>query len=240
MKEVMNIGIGGKSFVVETSAYEILRDYLELFSSKIKPGESSEVMEDIESRIAELCSENISAYKNVVTESIVVKIVTQLGLPNGESYRPFQGAAAGAAKGAAGAATGAASASSGTSGAYSGASSGSATGTSAGAASAYSGAAGAAYGAGAEEQGVPKKLFRDSDDKMIGGVCSGLGFYLGADPVLVRVLFLIALLFGTLGFWVYLIIWIVAPLAVNPVQKCEMRGLAPTAENLGKFSNKSK
>ena len=214
MKEVMNIGIGGKSFVVETSAYEILRDYLELFSSKIKPGESSEVMEDIESRIAELCSENISAYKNVVTESIVVKIVTQLGLPNGESYRPFQGAAAGAATGA--------------------------TGTSAGASGAYSGAAGAAYGAGAEEQSVPKKLFRDSDDKMIGGVCSGLGFYLGADPVLVRVLFLIALLFGTLGFWVYLIIWIVAPLAVNPVQKCEMRGLAPTAENLGKFSNKSK
>ena len=222
MKEVMNIGIGGKSFVVETSAYEILRDYLELFSSKIKPGESSEVMEDIESRIAELCSENISAYKNVVTESIVVKIVTQLGLPNGESYRPFQGAAAGAAKGAAGAAAGS--------------SAGSATGTS----GAYSGAAGAAYGAGAEEQRVPKKLFRDSDDKMIGGVCSGLGFYLGADPVLVRVLFLIALLFGTLGFWVYLIIWIVAPLAVNPVQKCEMRGLAPTAENLGKFSNKSK
>ena len=226
MKEVMNIGIGGKSFVVETSAYEILRDYLELFSSKIKPGESSEVMEDIESRIAELCSENISAYKNVVTESIVVKIVTQLGLPNGESYRPFQGAAAGAAKGAAGTSAGA--------------SAGSATGTSSGTSGAYSGAAGAAYGAGAEEQSVPKKLFRDSDDKMIGGVCSGLGFYLGADPVLVRVLFLIALLFGTLGFWVYLIIWIVAPLAVNPVQKCEMRGLAPTAENLGKFSNKSK
>ena len=225
MKEVMNIGIGGKSFVVETSAYEILRDYLELFSSKIKPGESSEVMEDIESRIAELCSENISAYKNVVTESIVVKIVTQLGLPNGESYRPFQGAASGAAKGAAGSATGT---SAGTSGAYSGA------------AGASAGAAGAAYGAGVEEQRVPKKLFRDSDDKMIGGVCSGLGFYLGADPVLVRVLFLIALLFGTLGFWVYLIIWIVAPLAVNPVQKCEMRGLAPTAENLGKFSNKSK
>ena len=222
MKEVMNIGIGGKSFVVETSAYEILKDYLELFSSKIKPGESSEVMEDIESRIAELCSENINAYKNVVTESIVVKIVTQLGLPNGESYRPFQGAAAGAAKGATGTSAGA--------------SAGSATGTS----GAYSGAAGAAYGAGAEEQRVPKKLFRDSDDKMIGGVCSGLGFYLGADPVLVRVLFLIALLFGTLGFWVYLIIWIVAPLAVNPVQKCEMRGLAPTAENLGKFSNKSK
>ena len=222
MKEVMNIGIGGKSFVVETSAYEILKDYLELFSSKIKPGESSEVMEDIESRIAELCSENINAYKNVVTESIVVKIVTQLGLPNGESYRPFQGAAAGSAKGAAGAAAGS--------------SAGSATGAS----GAYSGAAGAAYGAGAEEQRVPKKLFRDSDDKMIGGVCSGLGFYLGADPVLVRVLFLIALLFGTLGFWVYLIIWIVAPLAVNPVQKCEMRGLAPTAENLGKFSNKSK
>ena len=225
MKEVMNIGIGGKSFVVETSAYEILRDYLELFSSKIKPGESSEVMEDIESRIAELCSENINAYKNVVTESIVVKIVTQLGLPNGESYRPFQGAASGAAKGATGTSAGSAT---GTSGAYSGA------------AGASAGAAGAAYSAGAEEQRVPKKLFRDSDDKMIGGVCSGLGFYLGADPVLVRVLFLIALLFGTLGFWVYLIIWIVAPLAVNPVQKCEMRGLAPTAENLGKFSNKSK
>jgi hypothetical protein len=51
---------------------------------------------------------------------------------------------------------------------------------------------------------------------------------------------LVALLAGTSGFWIYLILWIAVPKAETAAQKCELRGMAPTAENLAKFSNYSK
>ena len=56
-----------------------------------------------------------------------------------------------------------------------------------------------------------KKLTRSLTDRRIAGVCGGLARYLNIDPTVVRILFLIALLFGTFGFWAYLIVWIVAP-----------------------------
>lgn len=80
-----------------------------------------------------------------------------------------------------------------------------------------------------------KKLFRDTDSKMLGGVCSGLALYLDIDVVVVRVLFLIALICGTAGFWIYVIIWIVAPEARTAAEKCEMRGLPVSAENMRRF-----
>ena len=49
---------------------------------------------------------------------------------------------------------------------------------------------------------------------------------------------LVAIFAGTAGFWVYIILWIVVPKALTPAQQCEMRGLAPTAENLAKFARK--
>lgn len=85
-----------------------------------------------------------------------------------------------------------------------------------------------------------RKLYRDPDNKLVGGVCSGLSLFSGIDLVLIRILFLIALLFGGVGFWVYIIVWFVAPLARTATQKCEMRGLPVTAENLRKFSTSAK
>ena len=82
----------------------------------------------------------------------------------------------------------------------------------------------------------PKKFFRDSDDKKIAGVCSGLSLYFGVDVVLIRVIFLIALIFGTTGFWVYIAVWLVAPEAKTPEEKCSLRGLPQTPENLSKFT----
>ena len=52
------------------------------------------------------------------------------------------------------------------------------------------------------------RLFRNEDDKIIGGVCSGLANYLGIDPVIMRVLFVI--LFGAF-FWIYILLWIIVP-----------------------------
>ena len=60
---------------------------------------------------------------------------------------------------------------------------------------------------------APKRLMRSSRDKKIGGVCAGLADYFDLDPTLVRVLWLLAVFCAGTGFLVYLILWIVLPLA---------------------------
>ena len=83
---------------------------------------------------------------------------------------------------------------------------------------------------------VPKRMYRDCDNRRLGGVCSGLSIYLDIDVVLARVLMLVALVAGTAGFWIYVICWIAIPKAVTATQKCEMHGLPVTAENMARFS----
>jgi phage shock protein C len=56
-----------------------------------------------------------------------------------------------------------------------------------------------------------KKLYRSRTDRMLGGVCGGLGEYLGLDSTIVRLIFVILLLTGTAGFWIYLILLVVIP-----------------------------
>ncbi len=81
-----------------------------------------------------------------------------------------------------------------------------------------------------------RKLFRDPDGKRIAGVCSGLAIYLGIDVVVIRILFLIALICGSAGFWIYLVIWIAAPEAKTPAEKCALRGIPATTENMKRFT----
>lgn len=58
---------------------------------------------------------------------------------------------------------------------------------------------------------MEKRLYRSRSDRMIAGVCGGLGEYLGVDPVWIR-LFFVLLLFATgFGFGAYLILWIIVP-----------------------------
>lgn len=58
-----------------------------------------------------------------------------------------------------------------------------------------------------------RQLFRDPRSKTIGGVCSGLGSYLNIDPTIIKILFIIAFVFGGSGLLAYIIIWIVIPQA---------------------------
>lgn len=81
----------------------------------------------------------------------------------------------------------------------------------------------------------PRKLYRDPDGKVIGGVCSGLAYYLHTDVVLIRVIAVILLFFASASFWIYLILWIIMPKAITRAQKLEMRGIPVTPENLNKF-----
>jgi phage shock protein PspC (stress-responsive transcriptional regulator) len=85
-----------------------------------------------------------------------------------------------------------------------------------------------------EKRTGPRRIFRDPEDRMIGGVCSGLGAYMGIDPVIMRILFVLFLIFG-IGFLVYIILWIVVPEARTTAQKLEMRGDSVNASNIGNF-----
>ena len=80
-----------------------------------------------------------------------------------------------------------------------------------------------------------KKFYRNPDNKSIGGVCSGIAAYLNIDILLVRIVFIVALFMGSAGFWIYIILWIAAPLAQTPAQMCELYGLPVTTENMNRF-----
>ena len=56
-----------------------------------------------------------------------------------------------------------------------------------------------------------RKLSRNTMNKVIGGVCSGLAEFFGLDVALVRIAFVIAFMFASFGFWLYIILWIVLP-----------------------------
>ena len=81
-----------------------------------------------------------------------------------------------------------------------------------------------------------RRLFRDLDNKTIGGVCAGLAAFLNVDLTIVRIVSLLTLLLWGTGFLVYLVLWIVVPIAKTPAEKCMMHGLEPTAENMARFS----
>jgi phage shock protein PspC (stress-responsive transcriptional regulator) len=69
-----------------------------------------------------------------------------------------------------------------------------------------------------------KRMYRNSDDKIISGVCSGLGAYLDTDPVLFRILFILFTVFFGVGFFIYIALWIALPEANTDARKREMYG----------------
>ena len=92
-----------------------------------------------------------------------------------------------------------------------------------------------------EEKG-PKRLFRDPDNKVIGGVCSGIAAYLGWDVTAVRIIFIaLALPFILNGSLIlngvviaYIIAWIIIPEANTAAEKLSMKGMQVNVENIGK------
>lgn len=190
MKNTLEIGIGGKSFILDEDAHERLRKYLETFRARLTSEQGGEVMDDIEARIAELLLSSLGSGQQSVSLALVDRITAQLGMPDG---RPeFEDTVENQNK-------------------------------------------------TEEKMGNPaKKLYLDVESRKLGGVCSGIAAYMDIDVTIVRIIFLALILCGSFGLWLYLIIWIVAPKALTPAQKCELRGWEPTAENLAKFTDSTK
>lgn len=83
-----------------------------------------------------------------------------------------------------------------------------------------------------EEEPSVKKMYRDPEKKVIGGVASGVAAFFGGDLTLIRILFLITAFVGGLGFLLYVILWIALPEAKTITEKMEMEGEPVTLSNI--------
>ena len=79
-----------------------------------------------------------------------------------------------------------------------------------------------------------RRLFRDPDEKVIGGVCSGLAAYFGIqEPVWVR-LFMVLLIFTGFAPLIYIVLWIATPEAKTSGDKLSMRGEKIDVSNIAR------
>jgi phage shock protein PspC (stress-responsive transcriptional regulator) len=173
MKKIININFQGRVIPIEESAYDTLKQYVDSLRRYFANEEGrDEIINDIESRIAELFSERLKRGTACITDEDINAVIGSMGRP-----QDFEEQGAGAATDN-----------------------------------------GGAFQSEQQAQTPPPynnynnigrgRLYRNADDKIIGGVCSGLANYLGIDPVILRVSFVI--LFGAL-FWVYILLWIIVP-----------------------------
>lgn len=84
-----------------------------------------------------------------------------------------------------------------------------------------------------------KKMYRDPDGKVLGGVASGIAAYFGVDVVIIRLLFLATFFMAFTGLIVYIILWIILPEAKTLTDKMEMQGQPVTLSNIESNIKKS-
>ena len=89
------------------------------------------------------------------------------------------------------------------------------------------------------EDETVKKFYRDPDDRVLGGVASGLANYFGTDAIVMRVIFIV-LLIGGVGLLAYIVLWIIAPQAKSLTDKMQMKGEKVTLSNIDSNIKKSK
>ncbi|OIP04194.1 hypothetical protein AUK18_00490 [Candidatus Beckwithbacteria bacterium CG2_30_44_31] len=77
-----------------------------------------------------------------------------------------------------------------------------------------------------------KHLFRDPDNRIIAGVASGIAAYFGADPTLIRLIFIILIFALGFSIWFYPLLWLIIPLAKTAAEKIEMKGKPVTLANI--------
>lgn len=211
MKKVVNVSLGGRSFSLDEDAYARLTAYFDHFRlclGKDSQSEKEEVMADLENRIAELFSQGTGGASYRVVN---LELVTKVVEQLGMPDGSKERAETASTTERREEDTGREESR-----------------RESGPDFSYSGGSGSAR----------RRLFRDLDNKKIGGVCAGLAAFLNVDITVVRIVALIAMLIYGTGFLVYLVLWIVVPVASTPAEKCMMRGFEPTAENMARFSQR--
>jgi phage shock protein PspC (stress-responsive transcriptional regulator) len=90
-----------------------------------------------------------------------------------------------------------------------------------------------------DEPVIAKKMYRDPEKKIIGGVSGGMAAYLGIDVIIVRVLFIIFTFAGGLGLFIYILLWLILPEAKTLTDKMQMQGEPVTLSNIESTLKKS-
>lgn len=94
---------------------------------------------------------------------------------------------------------------------------------------------GAAESNAAEQYKSIKQLFRDEENKYLGGVASGLGHYLGIDCLWIRLIWLLLFFFSSGTFFmIYILFWILVPAAKSTSDKLKMKGEPINISNIEK------
>ena len=83
-----------------------------------------------------------------------------------------------------------------------------------------------------EDEPSVKKMYRNSDGKVIGGVASGVAAFFGVDIVIIRLLFVLTTIFFGTGLVVYIVLWIALPEAKTITEKMQMQGEPVTLSNI--------
>lgn len=83
-----------------------------------------------------------------------------------------------------------------------------------------------------EEDKSYKKLYRNPDTRVLGGVCGGIASFFGTDSTVIRLLFVLSIFLGGAGFILYIILWIITPEAKTITQKMQMQGEPVTLSNI--------
>ncbi len=84
--------------------------------------------------------------------------------------------------------------------------------------------AGKLLSANTPEAGTTKRLFRNTDEAMLAGVCAGLAEYFGIDALIVRLIFIVLVFFGGGGVLLYIVLWLLVPEAKTNSERLQMQG----------------
>ena len=171
MKKIININFQGQLITIEETAYDLLNEYIVSLKDYFKhEPDGSEIVNDIENRIAELFGNRLIHGISCITDTDVESIIATIGRPE-EFDTEYEEQL-------------------------------------------YNKNSNTVPPTPQSQMPPPlmseerKSLYRNSTDKILGGVASGLAHYFKIDPVFVRLIFVVFFYFL---FWVYIIMWIVLP-----------------------------
>ncbi|MEW5676189.1 PspC domain-containing protein [Flavobacterium enshiense] len=182
MNKTVSINLGGFPFNIDEDAFQKLSRYFDAIKRSLSTDGRDEIMNDIESRVAELLSEKLSNEKQVIGLTEIDQVIAVMGQP--EDYRIEDETPQ------------------------------------------------ASYTT--YNPSGSKKLYRDKEKGMIGGVLAGFGHYLGVDPLWLRIIMVILLFSWGIGIIPYIIFWILVPEAKTTAEKLEMTGQPITISNIEK------
>jgi len=196
MKKTVTINLGGIVFNIDDDACNRLSHYLSDLEKRFPEEERSEILRDIEVRMAELLTFKLQT-RNVVEINDVEEVIEVIGRP--EQFDDENVADSEEKE--------------------------STTSTS-----------NAQQTTNKKKTFRARKLYRNSNDRIVSGVASGLAAYFDIDPAIVRILFVVLtfISFGW-GILIYLILLIAMPEAKTKAQFLEMQGIEPTLENIDNF-----